>query len=290
MRRDLLLRHDRTVHAKDGGVPLHSEVKRRPNTRTSNTSAPSKKTRIPLEPATLEHLENNNDLEAAAALITELHHHANAILIQEEESLMEERLAMVSNPELPVFDRAPYPSLAHVPWDMPATPTMEYSDYDVLSRSSSQSSQDGWERSQSNLDLSYPLDRHVRPSHLPQKSISVEAGHNSPHPSYTESFQSSSGLPSASAPLEPPQVDTEQERKFVMDNIKQFDQENALAHCFKLPSRSALNRYLSAYFTLFHHHFPFLHPATFKAHTASPSLLLAVLSIGALYTFEREQS
>ena len=29
MRRDLLLRHDRTVHAKDGGIPLVAEGRRR---------------------------------------------------------------------------------------------------------------------------------------------------------------------------------------------------------------------------------------------------------------------
>lgn len=29
VRRDLLLRHDRTVHAKDGGIPLVSEGRRR---------------------------------------------------------------------------------------------------------------------------------------------------------------------------------------------------------------------------------------------------------------------
>src|SRR5690606_40887872 len=48
VRRDLLLRHDRTVHAKDGGIPLHSEVKRR--SKNSSTAGPSKPT-IAIEPA-----------------------------------------------------------------------------------------------------------------------------------------------------------------------------------------------------------------------------------------------
>ena len=40
MRRDLLLRHDRTVHAKDGGAPLPSEQKRRSNNKAQEPAAP----------------------------------------------------------------------------------------------------------------------------------------------------------------------------------------------------------------------------------------------------------
>src|SRR4051794_274374 len=42
VRRDLLLRHDRTVHRKDGGVPLHSEVKRRAGAKNPPVAGPSK--------------------------------------------------------------------------------------------------------------------------------------------------------------------------------------------------------------------------------------------------------
>lgn len=51
-----------------------------------------------------------------------------------------------------------------------------------------------------------------------------------------------------------------------------------------------LNRYLSTYFNLFHHHLPFLHPASFEPTAVAAPLLLAVLSIGALYTFEQDQA
>ena len=45
VRRDLLLRHDRTVHAKDGGVPLQSDSKRKNNNagKASPTAAPQTK-------------------------------------------------------------------------------------------------------------------------------------------------------------------------------------------------------------------------------------------------------
>ncbi|KAK6508259.1 hypothetical protein TWF506_010356 [Arthrobotrys conoides] len=291
VRRDLLLRHDRTVHAKDGGIPLTSEGKRKPQAKTAATAPapPAKKTRIALEPATLEHLENNDDLEQAAALITELHHAAcNAILVRQEESMMEEKLAMVTHQELPVFDRAPYPSLAHVPWESPATP----SDCEPIMRSASQTSYSNWE--------SENQQESVTSAHLSPRNSSSKAYNGSvqilrsvspyPYPTgpYPESVQSSASA-SACSPLAPPQVSSDEERTQILANVREIDIEGTVSNSFKLPSKSALNRYLSAYFNLFHHHFPFLHPATFRPSRVSSPLLLAVLSIGALYTFEREQ-
>lgn len=117
VRRDLLLRHDRTVHAKDGGVPLHSEVKRR---STKNvTSAPSKPA-ITIEQAAIEQLEVNDgmvDLETAAVLMTELHQAAAAaIMDHEQEMLLQEksRRSMSSNPES-AFD----PSVPYAPGAIP---------------------------------------------------------------------------------------------------------------------------------------------------------------------------
>src|SRR5271155_4279753 len=81
VRRDLLLRHDRTVHAKDGGVPLVSEGRRRAGTKSSPTSGPSKPS-INLDPATLEQIEASSDgmvdLETAAMLMTDFQHKAAA--------------------------------------------------------------------------------------------------------------------------------------------------------------------------------------------------------------------
>ncbi|EWC48562.1 hypothetical protein DRE_01784 [Drechslerella stenobrocha 248] len=281
----------KTVHAKDGGIPLTSEGKRKPQSKTTQPQAPpTKKTRIALEPATLEHLENNDDLEQAAALITELHHAANAILVRQEESMMEEKLAMVAHPEIPVFDRAPYPSLAHVPWESPATP----SDCEPIMRSASQTSYSNWdsENHHESLPSSHLSPSRTSSASKTSNSQAPAARSLSPYPytvgPYPESVHSTSSA-SACSPLAPPQVSSDEERTQIIANIRDIDIEGTVSNSFKLPSKSALNRYLSAYFNLFHHHFPFLHPATFRPSRASSPLLLAVLSIGALYTFEREQ-
>lgn len=87
-----------------------------------------------------------------------------------------------------------------------------------------------------------------------------------------------------------PQIRSDEEVSKIMDNIRAADEEDALLDSFRLPSMPVLNRYLSTYFNLFHHHLPFLHPASFDPTEASAPLLLAVLSIGALYTFEQDQA
>lgn len=88
----------------------------------------------------------------------------------------------------------------------------------------------------------------------------------------------------------PPQVETEEQVSRIIENIKRCDSEGALVETFRLPAVTGLNRYLSTYFNLFHHHLPFLHPASFNPATVSAPLLLAVLSIGALYAFEQDQA
>lgn len=66
--------------------------------------------------------------------------------------------------------------------------------------------------------------------------------------------------------------------------------EHAIPEGFRVPNVDIINRYLSTYFGLFHHHLPFLNPVSFKPTQISPSLLLSVLSIGALYAFDVEQA
>jgi hypothetical protein len=76
----------------------------------------------------------------------------------------------------------------------------------------------------------------------------------------------------------------------ILDNIRNSDSEHAIPEGFRVPSLPSLNRYLATYFGLFHHHLPFLHPASFEPTRVSPPLLLAILSIGALYAFDQEQA
>jgi len=93
-----------------------------------------------------------------------------------------------------------------------------------------------------------------------------------------------SGSPSA---VKAPVVNNDEERNIILDNIRS-EGEHAIPEGFRLPSLSSLNRYLATYFGLFHHHLPFLHPGSFEPTQVSPALLLAVLSIGALYSFDME--
>jgi hypothetical protein len=87
-----------------------------------------------------------------------------------------------------------------------------------------------------------------------------------------------------------PQLDSEDQCMKIFENIKTSDTENALLDTFRLPTLNTLNRLLKTYFDLFHHHLPFLHPATFRPTEISAPLLLAVLSIGALYIFDQDQA
>ena len=80
VRRDLLLRHDRTVHAKDGGVPLHSDGKRRAGTKARNVGPT--KSGLAIDTSGLsEQLGASDepiDDEHAAMLVAHLHHKATA--------------------------------------------------------------------------------------------------------------------------------------------------------------------------------------------------------------------
>ncbi|KAK3107943.1 hypothetical protein LTR53_018005, partial [Teratosphaeriaceae sp. CCFEE 6253] len=103
-------------------------------------------------------------------------------------------------------------------------------------------------------------------------------------------YRRSPGAPQQCTMARAPQVDTDEQINRIMENIRRWDSEDALVDAFRLPKLSVLNRYLSTYFNFFHHHLPFLHPASFNPSTVSAPLLLSVLSIGALYTFEQDQA
>ncbi|KAE9976109.1 hypothetical protein BLS_002251 [Venturia inaequalis] len=327
VRRDLLLRHDRTVHAKDGGVPLHSESKRRIAAKPTETAAAKQQAAAAaaaaptLDTATLEQIETSSDgmvdLETAAMLMTDFHHKAMA---SQEPEVMPDQLhhhQSVNNSSLmgePPSYATGAVSLPQMPWDS----FMPHSVPEPKAHSISSSS--GGHDLRASFDGANPSQPHL--PHLPpimERTMSNTGSETMGMPSFSalNSSLSASGMatpgalspyPSMMGPVSPvdyrrspgpsqaltmaraPQLETEEQSARIWENIQSADSEGHLLDTFRLPSTSVLNRYLSTYFNLFHHHLPFLHPSSFDPTEVSPPLLLAVLSIGALYTFEQEQA
>lgn len=311
MRRDLLLRHDRTVHAKDGGVPLQSDSKRR-NTGGSKGSpggGPSKMSE--LDEATLEQFGDGTDpfgVEQAAMLMANFQQKA-AMSGQDVGSITAEPL--ISPHGQPLMEpQLPYPGAMTLPqmhgWDqmLPQNPAQKPSSitssvdahHDLLPYPTGGSLA-------SNPNTLPPLmDRsHSQQDGLPSFNSSsmmnglATPGALSPFPSMVGpvspvDYRRSPGPPQPCTMAKAPQVESEEQINRVMDNIRRCDSEGALVETFRLPALSVLNRYLSTYFNFFHHHLPFLHPSSFDPATVPAPLLLSVLSIGALYTFEQDQA
>lgn len=59
---------------------------------------------------------------------------------------------------------------------------------------------------------------------------------------------------------------------------------------FVIPSRHALTRYTTAFFSGFHSHFPFIHEPTYKPSCSPIELTLAMCAAGAQYCFEKRSS
>ena len=108
----------------------------------------------------------------------------------------------------------------------------------------------------------------------------------SPFPSMTGpvspvNYRRSPGPSQALTLPKAPQLTSDSER---MSIINRMDSD------MTLPPLELINLHLSTFFNLFHHHLPLLHPASFTPENTQPALLLAVLSIGALYNFDQEQA
>ncbi|KAI0180860.1 fungal-specific transcription factor domain-containing protein [Hypoxylon sp. FL1284] len=321
VRRDLLLRHDRTVHAKDGGVPLHSDGKRRAgaNGVSKSRSVPSKSSIANIDPSTLsEQIEASGegvfDVEHAAMLVADLHHKATAQL-RDNASPYESGPSMSYAPNAaPMMDpQVTYPSSAaplpqSAPWDnlvpqsveaeshpTPTSASGTFESQQPLANVSSIQAHPGFSLMPGGPDHDN-LNPNLMPVPMPQ---SVTMAHSLPplnngpaasHAPQLSATRTTTNPPQASAGFKAPQVHSDEERNMILDNIRAQDSEHAIPEGFRVPNLSSLNRYLATYFGLFHHHLPFLHPASFNATEVSPALLLAVLSIGALYAFDQDQA
>ncbi|KAF1973730.1 hypothetical protein BU23DRAFT_580206 [Bimuria novae-zelandiae CBS 107.79] len=77
---------------------------------------------------------------------------------------------------------------------------------------------------------------------------------------------------------------TEDHRKFLVSLLSGFP---APISEFEIPSRHAHTRYIIAFFSGFHSHFPFIHEPTYKPSCSPLELTLAMCAAGAQYCFER---
>ncbi|KAK8917658.1 hypothetical protein VCV18_010121 [Metarhizium anisopliae] len=302
VRRDLLLRHDRTVHAKDGGVPLHSDGKRRAGGPKTRAIGGPSKTQLALDTSTLEQMEVGNDslfdVEAAAMLVADLHHKATAAM-RGDDSTYEDNASLAYSPHGSTImeSTVTYPSgaiaLPQMQWDGFIPPTVNEPKTHSISSSASGSfeSQQSFTSNatiQPRANQLPPMAGQHGGGLVPSLQSIIQALPDAI--AGTPTPQSPSLVDPAHAGFHPPQVTGDEQRNVILDNIRSYDREHAIPEGFRLPGLGSLNRYLSTYFGLFHHHLPFLHPASFNPPQVSPPLLLAVLSIGALYAFDQDQA
>ncbi|EME48170.1 hypothetical protein DOTSEDRAFT_69945 [Dothistroma septosporum NZE10] len=317
VRRDLLLRHDRTVHAKDGGVPLQSEAKRR-NTGIKSSSTTqngeSSSTKLPdLDDSALEPFAdsaNGFDVEQAAMLMTNFQQKAALSGVDQATIGAEPLISPHGLPSMEPSTLSHYPGSMTLPqmqgWDQMLPQTITQAKAPSLS-SNGDAHHDLLPYSSNvlaNAASTLPplMERtESQPDGLPSFNASTmmgglaTPGALSPFPSMMGpvspvDYRRSPGPPQQCTMAKAPQVESEDTINHIMENIHHCDSEGALVETFCLPQLSVLNRYLSTYFNFFHHHLPFVHPASFNPSVVPAPLLLSVLSIGALYTFEQDQA
>lgn len=286
VRRDLLLRHDRTVHAKDGGEPLHSDGKRR--------GGPKKQAAIPMDTSALsEQLEASSegvlDVETAAMLVADLHH-KHAANMRADDSLYDTS-SMSFSQDSSMLDHSVTYSSNSVPmpqWDS-FVPQSDGKSHSISSATESygappqqpQQQQQFQQMTGQNMNGLVPALQSMINA-APASAVAPPAT-LSPYTVQTPGDHSGSGM-------KVPVLASEEERNIIDELIRASDIDHHFPENFRTPSLSSLNRYLSTYFGLFHHHLPFLHPASFEPTRAPPALLLSVLSIGALYAFDQDQA
>ncbi|KAH6624274.1 hypothetical protein B0J18DRAFT_173363 [Chaetomium sp. MPI-SDFR-AT-0129] len=273
VRRDLLLRHDRTVHAKDGGVPLHSDGKRRGGPKTARPSSGPSKSAIAIDASALEQIEASSDgvfdVETAAMLVADLHQKATAA-------------ARANSSQ---YDASSNMSFSQNGSSMDSTYASQW-----------EGGFAGQDQKAHSISSDHPMagqNAHMAPglqalvNSLPPSATATPTPQS---PYLAQRTHSPLDVSQPATGFKAPQVYSDEERNVILDNIRGSDSEHAIPEGFRVPNLPSLNRYLATYFGLFHHHLPFLHPASFEPTQMSPAILLAVLSIGALYAFDQEQA
>lgn len=306
VRRDLLLRHDRTVHAKDGGTPLQTESRKRSGPKTSPQQDEEPQDDFNgAEDGHMNPLEGSNDeIQAAAMLMTDFRN--KAMQNQEPDMSSHADMSALSPTMGGSLDSIPYgpEPYGHETVSLPQMDAWET----LVPQSMPGPMQDP-------MAFINPDMGHQQVPHFSQLmdqtgvtpdmgsfhvGTSVSGGMGtpgalSPFPSMIGpvspvDYRKSPGPQMAISVTRAPQITHDDQCARIWENIKHCDPEALLLETLRLPPRSTMNRYLSNYFDLFHHHLPFLHPASFNPTEVAAPLLLSALSIGSLYTFEQDNA
>ena len=260
--------------------------------------ARSSKSSVTVDPSALEQVEAGSDgmvdLETAAMLMTDFQHKAAASVTSQtnahETGYSPDRTVLLE------------PSVSYMPGNatLPQMPWDSFMSPDVKPHMSSSLSQERFAESHSHPQLSSTMADNLTPNlHSLVNSLPVSGNSTpnalSPYASMTGpvspvNYRRSPGPSQILSQPRIPQLQTDADRDVIIARVKAYDAQGTLPETFTLPSKVAMNNYLSTYFNMYHHHLPFLHQGSFSPKDVSPPLLLSVLSIGALYRFEREHA
>ena len=286
-------------------MPLVSEVRRKANAKTA--AAASKKRAVAVDTSALEQIEANSegmlDIETAAMLMTDLHSKAHE----------EDASTPYSPDHTTMFDNAA-PYLANG-LQMPQMPWENFVPHSVNPAHPISSTVSGSHDSQLS-QLSFPSASHVHQhQHLammdhyaasdamgPLDHAMEASGSNTPNgrglspfpfllgPVSPVDYRRSPGPSQVLTSPKAPQITTDEDFQALSSKIEKDEVVQSLQLTIDLQNRTEVNNTLAAYFNLYHHHLPFLHPESFKPMDVPVPLLLGVLSIGALYRFNHDQA
>lgn len=288
VRRDLLLRHDRTVHAirNGSGAPLATTTKKPRTSSTSSTNSNNSSQQQPLPPpqqqiagfnSSSTNSNSNGGLDVdfnAAVLMTELQHsfHKNAPVGKN-----------VNIPPSPPTQQNEYlPSLNY---------QQQQQHFDSNNNNSNPSAYSPVFKTAHSSSGSGPPPPPIQPHN---NNNGNNQQHHLPPPPLTQQNNNSSSGGSHhhinSAGIHIPQFESSYSISSLLKFFSESDHHHSPQKSTGIPTRVQLNRYLSAYFTLFHPFLPFLHPQTFDPPTTAPSLIFAVCAIGALLCHENSMA
>lgn len=330
VRRDLLLRHDRTVHAKSPKQPATASTATTPATTTASKSDSPIFVASPLSPTPADHKDQKDpkDLKEkpkkktpapakAKKTTKKKNSDINALLNQTPASPAP---ATTTTPATPIKASAspqPHhlpptpPTAATPPPVLAATPvrpsqsptTADFStSLNALARAASADSHESSEKRKRNNDeelnaalLMTELHQSLTRSPSEAKRQKLESPllqHPLPvaPPARYSPAQYSRPL-SYSHFYPPPAQGTFTPQLGPAFQVSHIHQYfNTPPAKLRLPSKLQLNRYLATYFLFFHPILPFLHLHTFDPAQVAPPLLLSVCSVGALLCHEQPMS